>query len=60
MRAALGWAEDGAIVTEPYDGGAALAVAAPRERLFAATELNEWAWQGAAWTSLTCWRRSPR
>jgi UDP-N-acetylmuramyl pentapeptide synthase len=31
-----------------YAGGAALAIAAPRERLLAATELNEWAWQGAA------------
>ena len=48
MRAALGWGEDGAIVAEAFDGGAALALAAPRERLFAATELNEWAWQGAA------------
>ena len=52
MRAALGWSGDGAIVAEPLDGGAALAIAAPRERLFAATELNEWAWQGAAWPVL--------
>jgi UDP-N-acetylmuramyl tripeptide synthase len=48
MRAALGWDGDGAIVAEAFDAGAALAIAAPRERLFAATELNEWAWQGAA------------
>ncbi len=48
MRAALGWSDDGAIVAHEYAGGAALALAAPRERLFVATELNEWAWLGAA------------
>jgi cyanophycin synthetase len=47
MRSALGW-QDGAIDAHAYAGGAALALAAPRERLLAATELNEWAWQGAA------------
>jgi cyanophycin synthetase len=47
MRDALGW-QDGAIDAHAYTGGAALALAAPRERLLAATELNEWAWQGAA------------
>lgn len=52
MRAALGWSGDGAIVAEAFDAGAALAIAAPRERLFTATELNEWAWQGAAVAAL--------
>ena len=52
MRAALGWQDDGAIVAEPQGEGAVLALAAPRERLFAATELNEWAWQGAACEAL--------
>ncbi|MEO8160123.1 MAG: Mur ligase family protein [Arenimonas sp.] len=48
MRLALGWSGDGAIVGLLHADGAALALAAPRQRLFAATELNEWAWQGAA------------
>jgi UDP-N-acetylmuramyl tripeptide synthase len=52
MRAALGWQDDGAIVALAHADGAALAIAAPRQRLFAATELNEWAWQGAALAAL--------
>jgi len=51
MRSALGW-QDGEIVARVHADGAALAISAPRERLFAATELNEWAWQGAALAEL--------
>ena len=47
MRAALGW-EERTTVASLHASGVALAIAAPRERLFAATELNEWAWQRAA------------
>jgi UDP-N-acetylmuramyl tripeptide synthase len=47
MRAALGWPEHTA-VARVHGDGVAFAIAAPRERLFAATELNEWAWQRAA------------
>jgi UDP-N-acetylmuramyl tripeptide synthase len=52
MRAALGWSDDGEPVAEAFEGGAALAIPAPRERLLVATELNEWAWQGAAHATL--------
>ena len=51
MRAALGWGER-ATVAYLHADGAALAIAAPRERLFAATELNEWAWVRAAMAAL--------
>jgi UDP-N-acetylmuramyl tripeptide synthase len=47
MRGALRW-RDGAIDVHSYAEGAALAIAAPRDRLLTATELNEWAWQGAS------------
>ncbi len=43
MASALGWA-DPAPVVRVHRSGAALAFAAPVDRLFAATELNEWAW----------------
>jgi UDP-N-acetylmuramyl tripeptide synthase len=52
MRTALGWSGDGEPVAEAFDAGAALAIPAPRERLLATTELNEWAWQAAAAAAL--------
>jgi cyanophycin synthetase len=42
MRTALGWTETEATATA-YPGGAVLAIAAREDRLFTATELNEWA-----------------
>jgi len=51
MRDALGW-EERRTVAWLHPDGVALAIAAPRERLFAATELNEWAWQRAAMAQL--------
>ena len=47
MRTTLGW-PDGAIVASVYASGASLAFAAAQDQLFTATEVNEWAWQGAA------------
>jgi len=43
MRDALGWPQ-GPIVVRPHPGGATLALAAPVDQLFAATDVNEWAW----------------
>jgi UDP-N-acetylmuramyl tripeptide synthase len=51
MRQALGWRDD-AIVASVYASGASLAFAAAQDQLFTATEVNEWAWQGAAYESL--------
>ena len=51
MRKALGW-EERTTVADLHANGVALAIAAPRERLFAATELNEWAWQRATMAEL--------
>ena len=49
-RAHLGWDEGGrggadtrAVVARPHAGGASLALAAPVDALFTATEVNEWA-----------------
>lgn len=42
-RAALGW-PDGPVLVRPHATGASLAFAAPADRLYAATEVNEWAW----------------
>ncbi len=42
-RAALGW-PDGAVFAKAHIGGATFAFAAPLDRLFAATDVNEWAW----------------
>jgi UDP-N-acetylmuramyl tripeptide synthase len=47
MRNALGWPER-TTVAYLHGDGVALAIAAPRERLLTATEVNEWAWQRAA------------
>jgi len=41
-RASLGWELPG-LVARPHAGGASLALAAPLDQLFTATELNEWA-----------------
>jgi UDP-N-acetylmuramyl tripeptide synthase len=51
MREALGWPERTSVAYE-HATGVALAIAAPRERLLAATEVNEWAWQRAAQAAL--------
>ena len=42
-RSALGWM-DGPIVARMHASGASLAFAAPLDQLYAATEVNEWAW----------------
>lgn len=46
-RSWLGWAQADAIVARPHQRGAMLAMAAPVDQLFTATEVNEWAWQCA-------------
>lgn len=46
LRAALGWPLEATVVRR-HPGGAALAFQAPIDQLFAATELNEWAWLSA-------------
>jgi UDP-N-acetylmuramyl tripeptide synthase len=43
MGAALGWPVH-VLAVRPHPGGAALAFTAPADGLYAATELNEWAW----------------
>ncbi|MCW5581746.1 MAG: Mur ligase, partial [Luteimonas sp.] len=45
-RAALGWPQ-GEIVARKHRTGASLAFAAPLDQLYAATEVNEWAWASA-------------
>jgi UDP-N-acetylmuramyl tripeptide synthase len=47
MLAALGWPAP-AIVADRYASGASLAFTGPPDQLLAATEVNEWAWQGVA------------
>jgi UDP-N-acetylmuramyl tripeptide synthase len=42
-RARLGWAAPG-VVARRHAGGVSLALAAPPDQLFTATEVNEWAW----------------
>ena len=58
-RASLGWEPSLPIVARRHAGGASLALAAPLDQLFTATEVNEWAWcaavherEGSAWTGL--------
>jgi UDP-N-acetylmuramyl tripeptide synthase len=46
MRERLGW-PGAAGVTRRHASGAALAFPAPADQLYAATEVNEWAWQQA-------------
>jgi cyanophycin synthetase len=43
MRRVLDWNEAD-IVVRPHPGGATLALNAPVDQLFTATEVNEWAW----------------
>ncbi|MBW8368507.1 MAG: Mur ligase [Arenimonas sp.] len=43
MGAALGWPVH-TVMVRPHPGGAALAFTAPGDGLYAATEINEWAW----------------
>jgi UDP-N-acetylmuramyl tripeptide synthase len=45
-RAALGW-PDGEVVARRHRSGVSLAFAAPLDCLYAATEVNEWAWWSA-------------
>ena len=47
LRHALGWADAPAIV-RPHASGTLLAIAAPVDELFTATEVNEWAWEQAS------------
>ncbi len=47
MRSAMGWQEHPPIVCA-HAGGATLAIAAPADELFTATEINEWAWEQAS------------
>ena len=46
-RTWLGWPLAAQVVARPHRSGAALAIAAPEDQLFTATEVNEWAWQRA-------------
>jgi UDP-N-acetylmuramyl tripeptide synthase len=51
MRLALAWPNQ-ALVVHAHISGASLAFAAAQDQLFTATEINEWAWQGAACEAL--------
>ena len=42
---AMGWAVD--VVAREHAAGTLLAIAAPYDQLFTATEINEWAWESA-------------
>lgn len=46
MRTHLGWPE-APLCVRPHRGGVSLALAAPIDQLFTATEVNEWAWMAA-------------
>ncbi len=46
MRSALGW-PDAPLCVRTHHRGVALALAAPLDQLFSATEVNEWAWMAA-------------
>ncbi len=47
MCDALGWSLD-AVAVDVHAAGASLAFAAAQDRLYSATEVNEWAWHGVA------------
>jgi cyanophycin synthetase len=47
MLSAVGWGDERAI-TRRFAGGASLAITAPPDSLYSATDLNEWAWAAAA------------
>jgi len=53
MRARLGW-PDAEVVIDIHQAGAALAMAAPQDMLYTATEVNEWAWQRVAPNAARC------
>lgn len=53
MRAHLGW-PDAEVVLDIHQAGAALAMAAPQDMLYTATEVNEWAWQRVAPNAAHC------
>lgn len=44
LRELLGWSLDEAMVVREHASGASLAFVAPIDGLYAATEINEWAW----------------
>jgi cyanophycin synthetase len=46
MLEAVGWSGE-ALSVRSFSGGASLALSAPPDALYAATELNEWAWTSA-------------
>ncbi len=46
MLAAVGWAEQRTCVRQ-YDGGASFAVSAPVDALYAASDINDWAFEAA-------------
>jgi cyanophycin synthetase len=47
MLDAVGWSGE-TLATRTFAGGASLALSAPADALYAATDLNEWAWAAAA------------
>jgi cyanophycin synthetase len=47
MMEAIGWSDERTAV-RLFEGGASLAITAPIDVLYAATEVNEWAWDAAA------------
>src|SRR5439155_26638686 len=47
MLDAVGWSGE-TLATRTFAGGASLALSAPADALYAATDLNEWAWEAAA------------
>lgn len=46
MLDAVGWSGE-LLAVRPFSGGASLALTAPPDALYAATDLNEWAWETA-------------
>ena len=46
MSVALGWSGDAVVLQ--HQNGTLLAIAAPADQLFTATEVNEWAWEQAS------------
>src|SRR5688500_16445267 len=46
MLGAVGWSDE-RLVARRFEGGASLAITAPPDSLYSATDLNEWAWTAA-------------
>jgi UDP-N-acetylmuramyl tripeptide synthase len=46
MLAAVGWERE-QVIARGFAGGASLAISAPPDSLYSATDLNEWAWSAA-------------